>query len=140
MERQVGFTIMQIIQFIWIETNKNFWFHVEAIRTMKKNLDTIIREIKNEKDLDYLIRDFNEFIFNFSCDSDLDTYKDKVMSEYKDRIITLLGENNNISYDESSEIWDYAYSSRISNSIGNVISVYEEIASLYNYLLKIHNM
>lgn len=118
----------------------NFWFHVEAIRTMKKNLDTIIREIKNEKDLDYLIRDFNEFIFNFSCDSDLDTYKDKVMSEYKDRIITLLGENNNISYDESSEIWDYAYSSRISNSIGNVISVYEEIASLYNYLLKIHNM
>lgn len=113
---------------------------MEAIRTMKKNLDTIIREIKNEKDLDYFIRDFNEFIFNFSCDSDLDTYKDKVMSEYKDRIITLLGENNNISYDESSEIWDYAYSSRISNSIGNVISVYEEIASLYNYLLKIHNM
>ena len=70
---------------------------------------------------------------------ELNKYKNKIIVEYEDRLITLLGKDNNISHDESSKIWSYAYLESHSSGVRDVTSMYEEIADLYNDLLKIHN-
>ena len=36
---------------------------------------------------------------------ELNKYKNKIIVEYEDRLITLLGKDNNISHDERSQIW-----------------------------------
>lgn len=70
---------------------------------------------------------------------ELNKYKNKLISEYKYRFITLLSKNNNISYNESFKIWEYAYSESCSSGIKYVVFKYEEIVNLYNDLLKTHN-
>ena len=70
---------------------------------------------------------------------ELNKYKNKLTVEYEDRLITLLGKDNDISHDESSKIWSYAYSESHSSGVGDVVSTYREVVDLYNDLLKIHN-
>ena len=68
---------------------------------------------------------------------ELNKYKNKIIVEYEDRLITLLGKNNNISHDESSKIWSYAYLESHSSGVRDVTSTYEEIADLYNDLFPV---
>ena len=68
---------------------------------------------------------------------DLNKWKNKLNNQYEHRIITLLGKENSISYDESSLIWSYAYMDGHSSGVRNVISIYCDLIDLYDDLLRI---
>ena len=67
---------------------------------------------------------------------ELNKWKNRLNNQYEHRIITLLGKENAISYDESSLIWSYAYMDGHSNGVRNVMSIYGDLIDLYEDLLK----
>ena len=71
--------------------------------------------------------------------TDLILFRNKLIGECENRIITLLGKDYEISYSESQRIWDHAYGLNHSYGIQAVINTYNSLADMYTDLLKIRN-